>query len=322
MDSIFISYAREDRDAALEIYQVLKEHSFRPWMDVKELLAGQDWELEIDRTIRNCNIFIACLSKNAVVKRGFIQSELKKALKVLETVSEGQVFLIPVRLDSCDVPSKLSHLHWIDYFTEDGPTELVRAISHHIATPSVRINEDEKSNFLSFANIAIDANNPNWKEHVGDADSPFDRQCSQYFRLGKFVKNADLSFDVTILNTASVPIIVTSVGIIISSVANITYVYGIPEAAKITKSDSYIVEVPDLRSELYSKGWRGSPLDLDRMIITKIPDPVYLEPKAPYRHGLLLKHYQEYMPNYAIIRLVAATNSGNSESKEIHLFTL
>ncbi len=111
MKSIFVSYAREDRAAALTIHQLLIENGLPAWIDVHELLPGQEWEFEIDSAIRASNVFIACMSTKSVSKRGFVQSELRKALKVLETIPEGQIYLIPVRLDDCDVPQKLEHLH-------------------------------------------------------------------------------------------------------------------------------------------------------------------------------------------------------------------
>lgn len=132
--SVFISYGREDSSRALEIYDLLRQKGVRAWIDVRDLLPGQSWELEIDKAIRKCEIFLACLSRNSVSKRGFVQSELQRALKVLETVPEDQVFLILVRLDECEAPARLAHLQWVDYFAPDGRDKLVEAIDRHAAT--------------------------------------------------------------------------------------------------------------------------------------------------------------------------------------------
>lgn len=37
---------------------------------------------------------------------------------------EGQIFIIPVRLDNCKVPDQFSHLHYVDLF-EGGSFEKV-----------------------------------------------------------------------------------------------------------------------------------------------------------------------------------------------------
>jgi hypothetical protein len=97
--AIFISYARPDRQSALALYQQLKNESFSVWIDAYNLLPGTDWDLEISKTIKQADVFLACLSRNSVVRKGFVQSELKQALKVLDVMPEGQIFLIPVRLD-------------------------------------------------------------------------------------------------------------------------------------------------------------------------------------------------------------------------------
>ena len=104
METIFISYAHEDQSFALEIYEILREQGLSPWLDVKKLLPEQEWKLEIEKAIRDSDIFIACLSKNSVDKKGFVQAELKRALDVADLMPEGKVYIIPVRLDECDVP--------------------------------------------------------------------------------------------------------------------------------------------------------------------------------------------------------------------------
>jgi hypothetical protein len=62
MVKIFISYAHEDRNTALEIYNALKIKRLSPWIDAKDLLPGQEWKAEIGKAIRESNIFVACLS--------------------------------------------------------------------------------------------------------------------------------------------------------------------------------------------------------------------------------------------------------------------
>jgi len=137
--SIFISYGREDRSLALEIYELLCHKGLSAWIDVRDLQPGQIWESQIDKAIQNCEIFVACLSSSSVSKRGFVQSELQCALKVLETIPEDQVFLIPVRLDNCEAPARLVHLHWVDYFAPGGRDKLVEAIERYTASSASKV---------------------------------------------------------------------------------------------------------------------------------------------------------------------------------------
>ena len=125
---IFICYASEDRPAAKLLYESLRSVGCTPWMDVYNILPGQDWRYETKRAIQTSDFVIVCLSKNAVSKRGFMQKELKYALEILEQMPEGRVFLIPVRLDNCTVPDRISDRQWVDLFSEDGFYKLLLAI--------------------------------------------------------------------------------------------------------------------------------------------------------------------------------------------------
>lgn len=46
------------------------------------LVAGQNWELEIQRAARASDIVLVCLSSESVTKAGFMQREIKQALDV------------------------------------------------------------------------------------------------------------------------------------------------------------------------------------------------------------------------------------------------
>ncbi len=117
MGRIFISYAREDREAASQLYLDLKRSGLDPWLDSVDLLPGQDWENAIAEAIESSSHFIALLSSRSVGKRGYVQRELRKALEVLEEFPEDQIFVVPVRLDDC-LPThrRLRRLHWIDLY--------------------------------------------------------------------------------------------------------------------------------------------------------------------------------------------------------------
>ena len=125
---IFICYAIEDLNRVHAIYRRLKIENYSPWMDKENLIGGQDWELEIEKTIDECNFFLACLSKHSVSKEGYVQKELKKGLEIYDRHPEGNIFLIPVRLDECQVPERFKKLHWINLYELNGVENLLKAI--------------------------------------------------------------------------------------------------------------------------------------------------------------------------------------------------
>jgi hypothetical protein len=126
---VFISYSRKDINFAADIYMILNEsNECIPWMDLYDLIPGQDWESVIHHNIETADFFIACLSNNSVSTRGYVQKELKEAISILEQMPEGQIYLIPVRIDDCSVPASLAGKHWLDWSTPNAKESLFKAI--------------------------------------------------------------------------------------------------------------------------------------------------------------------------------------------------
>lgn len=113
-DKVFISYAKEDYEFAEKLYEYLAENNFNPWLDKKNLLPGQQWDFEIKKGLREANYVILLLSDNSVLKRGYIQREFKLALKYFEEKLEDDIYLIPVKINKCNVPESLSGFQWIE----------------------------------------------------------------------------------------------------------------------------------------------------------------------------------------------------------------
>jgi hypothetical protein len=53
----------------------------------------------------------------------------------------------------------------------------------------------------------------------------------------------------------------------------------------------------------------------------RLPDPVYLPARAPYRYLLRFKDYQRNVPNHARLRLLADAGGGVARSQVLHAFT-
>ena len=125
---IFLSYAREDEEKVEELYQKLSDAGFKPWMDKKDILPGEQWKSRIPQAIRRSDFFLVCLSANSVSKRGWVQREMKQALDLWQEKLEDDIYLIPVRLEDCEAPEGLREFQWVNLFEEGGWEQLVRAI--------------------------------------------------------------------------------------------------------------------------------------------------------------------------------------------------
>jgi nucleoside phosphorylase len=130
---IFLCHASEDKSQVAELYHKLKEAGYQPWLDKEDLLPGQDWRTEIRKIITDTyNLVVVCLSNKSVSKRGIVQEEIKWALDVLDQTPEGTIYLIPARLEPCQVPDRLSSLHWVNLFEPNGFEKLRQALDHEI----------------------------------------------------------------------------------------------------------------------------------------------------------------------------------------------
>ena len=127
---IFISCALEDMDTAKELSNDLKLYGLNVWLDTESLLPGDKWE-----AIKKCNYFIVLLSSRSMNKWGFVQKDLKATLEMMDLFTNSKRFILPVRLDDCEIcESKLKKHHWIDLFPDseyqNGLKKILQVASH------------------------------------------------------------------------------------------------------------------------------------------------------------------------------------------------
>lgn len=98
--SIFISYAREDLPAALQIASDLQAKGLPVWLDRDKLDWGTDFELDIRRAIRQCSLFLPVLSSAAARRVGsFFRKEWNWAKeRSLDFTGSSLRFLFPFPL--------------------------------------------------------------------------------------------------------------------------------------------------------------------------------------------------------------------------------
>lgn len=125
---VFLSYSRLDRDRVYPFYYLLRQNGFIPWMDEKDLLPGQEWQEEIAKAVKTSDIFVAFLSKRAISRDGYLQKEIRFALDRADEIAPGNVYLIPARLEDCEIPDRLKKYQWADLFTRTGPVQLMRSL--------------------------------------------------------------------------------------------------------------------------------------------------------------------------------------------------
>jgi formylglycine-generating enzyme required for sulfatase activity len=116
---VFLCHSSADKPAVRELYKKLRaeaENWIDPWLDKMKILPGQNWRIVIEEAVEASDIVIICLSNHSVNKEGFVQREIRYAYDLALEKPDGVIFLIPLRLEECEVPRGMRSFQWVDYF--------------------------------------------------------------------------------------------------------------------------------------------------------------------------------------------------------------
>jgi formylglycine-generating enzyme required for sulfatase activity len=136
---VFLCHASQDKPVVRELYKrLLAEGWIDPWLDEEKLLPGHDWDLEIEKAVESSDLVLVCISNHSVSKEGYIQKELRLVLDVTMNMPEGAIFLIPLKLEDCEVPRRIRTWQWVDYFP---PANRVNAYNRLLASLKLRADK-------------------------------------------------------------------------------------------------------------------------------------------------------------------------------------
>lgn len=169
-DRVFLCHSSGDKQQVRALYDRLRRDGMVPWLDEEDILPGQDWNAEIRRAIRQSRHILVCLSRDSVTKRGYVQKEIRLALDVADEQPEDTIFLIPVRLEVCTVPSRLDALQRVDLFAENGYERLLLALRQ--PPPSPEPPAATPANWLSASGPPAPRPLPAGARHTGSGPAP------------------------------------------------------------------------------------------------------------------------------------------------------
>jgi tetratricopeptide (TPR) repeat protein len=141
---VFLCYSSGDRDLVRALSSRLTRPEFQLWLDEIDLLPGQYWRREIPRAVHDSDVVLVCLSSSSISKRGYVQKEIKFALDAADEQPEGTIFLIPVKLEECTVPNRLSDWQWVNLYDANGFDKLVGSLQTRAR--ELRITTTEAAN--------------------------------------------------------------------------------------------------------------------------------------------------------------------------------
>jgi formylglycine-generating enzyme required for sulfatase activity len=132
MSEIFISYKSERRPAAEHMAEILTRHGFPVWYDYR-LIKGRDFGLQIDRRVREAKALVVLWCSRSVTSRWVAEEvDLAQELGVL----------VPVKIESCDLPAGFRRLDYIDLTDWDGAPRshwldrLIDALEEQVGRPA------------------------------------------------------------------------------------------------------------------------------------------------------------------------------------------
>jgi hypothetical protein len=152
--AVFLSYARDDADAARAIADALQAAGLEVWFDERELAGGEAWDRKIRAQIKQCALFMPLISAHTDARtEGYFRLEWKLAVERTHLLADDAPFLVPVVLDgvayaTARVPDKFREVHWTPLASTGDATVLVAHVtsllqpsphaSSHARVPAVR----------------------------------------------------------------------------------------------------------------------------------------------------------------------------------------
>lgn len=116
--AVFLSYAREDAEAARRIADALRAFGIEVWFDQNELRGGDSWDQKIRGQIRGCALLIPIVSAHTQARHeGYFRREWKLAVERTYDMASGVAFIVPVVIDETKeadalVPDEFMRFQW------------------------------------------------------------------------------------------------------------------------------------------------------------------------------------------------------------------
>lgn len=154
---VFLCYAQNDYDIVYTLYTRLLHDNVSVYLDEESVLPGQDWDLEISNTIRNADIIIICLTKE-FSQAGYHLKEMRLALDEADMQPDGRIYIIPARLENCDIVEGLNRWQVVDLFRPTGYEKLKRTIEVQTINLSVELEKNESPSVTSAKKSLVNQN--------------------------------------------------------------------------------------------------------------------------------------------------------------------
>ncbi|MFN0086473.1 MAG: SUMF1/EgtB/PvdO family nonheme iron enzyme [Blastocatellia bacterium] len=104
---IFLSYARDDRDAAERIHAFLTDAGLGVFIDFKSISHGEDWDKAIERALKECSRMVLLLSDSSMPERDEVEREWFYFVRNRKPI-------LPILIEDCEIHSRFLKISQID----------------------------------------------------------------------------------------------------------------------------------------------------------------------------------------------------------------
>lgn len=172
MADIFISYKREEKDAAFKLRSALEHFGYSVWFDV-ELLSGEEFRPVIIEMIDQCKAVIVLWSPLAAGSQ-FVIDEAGYAMR--------QDKLCPAMLEPCQLPFGFGGVHaddlsdWSGQARHEGFNRLLASLERKIGREAILgaeppVTDSQKAEIADFQTVAKLRSAKAWKRFLSDYPS-------------------------------------------------------------------------------------------------------------------------------------------------------
>jgi len=139
--AVFLSYAREDADAARRIAEALRGFGVEVWFDQNELRGGDQWDARIRGQIKTCALFMPVISATTQAREeAYFRLEWKLADDRSHLMAPGKPFVVPVVIDDTPeagsvVPDSFSRSQWTRLAGGEPSTAFIEQVKRLLEAP-------------------------------------------------------------------------------------------------------------------------------------------------------------------------------------------
>lgn len=139
--AVFLSYARDDADAARRIADALRAFGMEVWFDQNELRGGDAWDAKIRKQIKECALFVPIISAATQERgEGYFRREWRMGVDRTHDMAEGVPFIVPVVVDDTAedaalVPEQFMRVQWTRLPQGEPTPEFVGQVKRLLEAP-------------------------------------------------------------------------------------------------------------------------------------------------------------------------------------------